>query len=144
MNNLLQYILTFFNEVPESAPSNFALVKISSTSINATWGTLISFSNWNGIGLGYKVHYRPKSVGSGNWTSVLISGIGNRQYIAKRLLKNTVYEFKVAARTAKGSGKFSGLKEEKTMEDGMNFTHTVFVSSATILTCGIFHYFGNR
>ena len=118
--------------MPESTPSNFALVKISPTSINATWGTLSSFSHWNGIALGYEVCYRPKNAGSGNWTSVMISGIGNRHYIANSLLKNTMYEFKVAARTAKGSGEFSGLKEEKTMEDGMNFIRKISASSVTI------------
>ena len=113
MNYSLQYILTFFNEVPESAPSNFALVKISSTSINATWGTLISFSNWNGIGLGYKVHYRPKSVGSGNWTSVLISGIGNRQYIAKRLLKNMCMNSKLLPEQLKEVDNLADLRKKK-------------------------------
>ena len=73
---------------------------------------------WNGIGLGYEVQYRLKDA-SGNWTSKLLSGSSNRQHLADDLLKYRVYEFKVAARTSKGSGPFSPVKEERTKEDGM-------------------------
>ena len=76
-------------------------------------------SLWNGIGIGYEVQYKLKGA-SGNWTSALLNGIGNRLYLAHHLLKYRVYEFKVAARTSKGSGAFSSIVEERTMEDGKN------------------------
>ena len=92
--------------------------KRSSTSINVTWKPLKLSSKWNGIGLGYEVQYRIKSVGNGNWTSVLISGSTSSHFFANGLLKYSVYEFKVAGRTKMGSGLYSGIKEERTMEDG--------------------------
>ena len=109
--------------MPESAPTSLIPEKRSSTSINVTWGKLSNSSLWNGIGIGYEVQYRLKNGNFGSWTSVLISGASNRQYIATGLLKYEIYEFKVAGKTKKGSGVFSGIKEEKTMEDGMSLYH---------------------
>ena len=104
--------------VPDSPPPSLVLDTRSPTSIRAKWGTFSSLSLWNGIGIGYEVHYRLKNAGSGSWTSVLISGPGNRQYTANGLLKYRMYEFRVAGRTSKGSGRFSEIKEERTKEDG--------------------------
>ena len=84
-----------------------------------TWEPLKRSSKWNGIGLGYEVQYKSKSAGDGNWTSVLISGSSSSHLFANSLLKYRVYEFRVAGRTIKGSGLYSGIKEERTMEDGM-------------------------
>ena len=103
--------------VPDTGPPNFAAQKRSSTSIRVTWNIFSDNSLWNGIGIGYEVQYKLKSA-SGSWTSALLNGIGNRQYLAGDLLKYRVYEFKVAARTSKGSGAFSSIVEERTMEDG--------------------------
>ena len=105
--------------MPEAPPPNFLVDKRSSTSIRTKWGTFSSSSLWNGIGLGYEVHYRLKNTVSGSWTAVLISGANNRQCTITGLLKYRIYEFKVAGRTIKGSGVFSEIKEERTMEDGM-------------------------
>ena len=103
--------------MPESAPPNLVLDKRSSTAIRAKWSTLATLSDWNGIAVGYEVQYRLKNAGNGGWTSVMTSG---RHHIASSLLKYRIYEFRVAARTSKGSGVFSTLKEERTMEDGMD------------------------
>ena len=103
--------------MPESAPPNLVLDKRSSTAIRAKWNTLASLSDWNGIAVGYEVQYRLKNAGNGGWTSVTTT---ERQYTANSLLKYRIYEFKVAARTSKGSGVFSAIKEERTMEDGMD------------------------
>ena len=116
-------ILVQFYAVPESAPINLITKKRSSTSINVTWGELSNTSLWNGIGIGYEVQYRLKNANSGNWISVLISGTSNRQYIATGLLKYEFYEFKVAGITSKGSGVFSDIKEDRTMEDGMSLNY---------------------
>ena len=112
--------------VPDSAPPNVIVDKRSSTSIRCRWGSFSSLSVWNGIGIGYEVQYRLKGEESGNWTSVETSGASNRQYLATGLLKYRIYEFKVAGRTIKGSGIFSAIKEERTMEDGIqcnSFSH---------------------
>ena len=85
-------------------------------------------SLWNGNGIGYEIQYRLKNAATSNWTSVPISGAGNRQYIATTLLKYRIYEFKVAGRTIKGSGTFSEIKEERTMEDGMHNTSIFYLS----------------
>ena len=103
--------------VPEYGPPNVVAVKRSSTSIKVTWGVFTDNAAWNGIGLGYEAQYRLKDA-TGNWTSKLLSGTSNRQLFPDNLLKYRVYEFKVAARTSKGSGPFSPVKEERTMEDG--------------------------
>ena len=115
-NILIRYVLTssFFPSVPDSAPPNIVLEKKSSTSIKVKWDTLSSLSLWNGIPAGYEVQFRLKDAGSSSWTSVVIS---ERQYTTTGLLKYRIYEFKVAARTSKGSGVFSSIKEERTMED---------------------------
>ena len=108
-----------FSAVPEFPPPNFVVDKRSSTSIRAKWDTFNGLSLWNGIGLGYEIQYRLKNTGSGSWISVLIGGTSNREYFTTGLLKYRTYEFKVAGRTIKGSGTFSDIKEERTMEDGM-------------------------
>ena len=103
--------------VPEYDPPNVVAVTRSSTSIKVTWGMFTDKTVWNGIGLGYEVQYKLKSE-SVNWTSALINGTQNRLYLAHDLLKYRVYQWKVAARTSKGSGPFSPVVEERTMEDG--------------------------
>ena len=103
--------------VPETGPPNIAAQKISSTSIRVTWNIFRENSLWNGIGIGYEVQYKLKSA-SGSWTSALLNGASNGQYLADNLLKYQVYEFKVSARTSKGSGAFSSVVEERTTEDG--------------------------
>ena len=110
-------IISFYLLVPEYGPPNVFAVKRSSTSIKVTWGVFTDNTAWNGIGLGYEAQYRLKDA-TGNWTSKLLSGSSNRQHLADDLLKYRVYEFKVAARTSKGSGAFSSVVEERTMEDG--------------------------
>ena len=105
-----------FPSVPESAPPNVVLEKRSSTSIKIKWGALPSLSLWNGNPMGYEVQFRLKNAGSNSWTSVQTP---ERQYTPNGLLKYKIYEFKVAARTSKGSGVFSSIKEERTMEDSM-------------------------
>ena len=84
-----------------------------------TWQPLNDSSNWNGIGLGYDLQYRLKRGEEGSWISVMISGVSNSQYVASGLLKYSMYQFKVAGRTSIGSGLFSEVKEERTMEGGV-------------------------
>ena len=108
-----------FRAVPEAAPPNLVLDARLSTSIKCQWGSFSNLSLWNGVGIGYEVQYRLKGAQTRNWTSVKINGTSNRQHIATGLLKYRLYEFKVAGRTIKGSGVFSEVKEERTMEDGM-------------------------
>ena len=117
--SLLLSAVCSYVAVPDSAPPNVVLDARSSTSIRCKWGSFSSLSLWNGIGIGYEVQYRLKGGESGNWTSVETSGTSNRQYLATSLLKYRIYEFKVAGRTIKGIGVYSGIKEERTMEDGM-------------------------
>ena len=77
---------------------------------------LTPYSLWNGRPIGYEIQYKLKSE-SGNWT-VLLYHFSTRIFFAYDLLKYKIYEFKVAARTRKGLGKFSSVVEERTMEDG--------------------------
>ena len=58
----------------------------------------------------------------------MISDVSNSQYVAASLLKYSIYEFKVAGRTNIGSGLFSEIKEERTMEDGMHFANIMSTS----------------
>ena len=106
-----------FSLVPESAPPLVTPKKQSSTVIRVLWNTLSDFSHWNGIGTGYELQYRLNSSPASNWTSYLINGISNRQCYVNNLLKYRVYEFRVAARTIKGSGPFSSVVDERTKED---------------------------
>ena len=116
MNIVIRVILTscFSPSVPDAAPPSVTLEKKSSTQIKAKWGTISSLSLWNGVPVGYEVQFRLKNSGSNSWTSVNVTP---RQYTANGLLKYRIYEFKVAARTSKGSGVFSPIKEERTKED---------------------------
>eukprot|EP00795_Rhopilema_esculentum_P002629 gene2630-826_t len=104
-------------DVPDTAPSGLAASAQSSTSIKATWRTVSDPSLWNGVGTGYELQYKVKNAASESWVSEIRSSLGNRQFIATGLLKYTVYEFKVAGRTSKGTGLFSAIVEERTMED---------------------------
>ena len=105
--------------MPESAPTSFVVDAQSSTSIRCRWGSISNLSLWNGVGLGYEVQYRLKGAHTRNWTSVKTNGTTNRQHLATGLLIYSLYEFKVAGRTIKGSGVFSEVKEGRTMEYGM-------------------------
>ena len=109
----------FYCTVPEFAPTNVQLKRISSTSARVKWDTMANSSLWNGIALGYEVQYRLKEAGNGEWTSVQISNASINKHVAKSLLKYRTYEFKVAARTSKGSGVFSAIEEVTTLDDGM-------------------------
>ena len=97
-----------------------------------TWKPLNNSSSWNGIGLGYEVQYRLKQDELGSWFSVMISGVSNSQYVVTSLLKYSIHEFKVAGRTSIGSGFFSEIEEERTMEDGMQFTNMISISVTNI------------
>ena len=111
--------LCIFHTVPKSPPPKVTLEKQSPTSIIIRWRPLSCRTMWNGIALGYNVLYRLTNTESGNWSSVITHGAHNTRYIAYNLSKYAAYEFKVAARTSKGRGVFSEIKEERTMEDGM-------------------------
>ena len=82
------------------------------------WKSLKSFLLWNGVGIGYEIQYKLKSAPSDSWQSVLRFGDGKGSYSYENLQKFTPYQFKVAARTIKGSGPFSSIIEQRTMEDG--------------------------
>ena len=68
----------------------------------------------NGVGLGYELRHRAKDSGLTDWKSNIIHGIEKRFCVLERLKKGTVYEFKVAARTKKGSGVFSNVVQKHT------------------------------
>ena len=110
-------LLVFEPIVPDTAPSGLAASAQSSTSIKATWRTVSDPTLWNGVGTGYELQYKAKNAASASWVSEIRSSLGNRQFVATDLLKYTVYEFKVAGRTSKGTGLFSAIVEERTMED---------------------------
>ncbi|XP_065064517.1 neogenin-like [Rhopilema esculentum] len=104
-------------DVPDVAPPNLAAVKQSSTSILVTWRTFSDLTLWNGIGVGFEIQYKIKTGTSSPWLSIIIGSVGDRGSTVTELKKYTIYEFKVAGRTSKGSGVFSAPVEERTMED---------------------------
>ena len=84
----------------------------------------------NGICNGYEVQYAVKDLVPKNWTSVIIAGANNKMLLPTDLEEYTTYEFKIAGRTSKGSGVFSGRVEEKTKEDSKcSYGLSSFISS---------------
>ena len=90
---------------------------MSSTSIQLQWSPLLESAPTNGLIKGYEVKYAEKKAVPKIWIPYDIIGAGNRLPTISDLRKYTVYEFKVAAKTSKGSGVFSPVMEMKTLED---------------------------
>ncbi|XP_065063087.1 cell adhesion molecule DSCAM-like [Rhopilema esculentum] len=117
-------------DVPDSAPAKVTATTESPTSIKLTWSPIADSSLMNGVGRGYELRHRAKDSGLTDWKSNIIYGIQNRFFVLERLKKGTLYEFKVAARTRKGSGVFSNIVQKNTnnecliVEDDPTSFHT--------------------
>lgn len=104
--------------VPEAYPTGLYAIAESSNKIRVGWNALSSSDPKNGIIRGYEVRYAAKNAVPKTWTPYHVIGSSRLERI--RGLKNyTTYEFRVAAKTSKGSGVFSPLVERRTLENGM-------------------------
>ena len=115
-----QDCIYFKSAVPDAYPPNIVARAMSSTSIQLQWRPLLPPAPTNGLIIGYEVKYAEKSAVPKIWMSYNIPGVGNRLPTISDLRKYTKYDFKVAAKTSKGSGVFSPVVEMETFEDSKN------------------------
>ena len=107
--------------VPSVPPAEVHLTKHTSTAIDITWSS-IPRANRHGDLTGYAIQYRKK--GESAWSSILSNSIGMRHKQITGLSKDIEYGFRVAGRTSAGTGVYSPVYYERTIEDGKIFLYS--------------------
>ena len=100
--------------VPDTAPQDFSIQALDSTSIFLSWGALPQEAR-NGLILGYLVTVT--EVGAENATNISTT-TSDTELLVEDLAPFTTYTCSVLAFTSVGSGPVSQLIDITTMEDG--------------------------
>ena len=119
--SIVDQTILYYPPVPEAYPSGLYAITVSSTSIKVGWNALLFTDPKNGHIVGYEVKYAIKDAVPKTWVSYHANGAGSRLNTIGNLKKYTTYEFRVAAKTSKGSGVFSPVVERRTNEDGIYY-----------------------